>query len=174
MSHEDQRPPDRKSGGLFCVFLVSGNCFAFEVLHHLCHNFTHGDRRGVLGLPGGMRVGAEREASVVVTQHGGNGLHIHAILQRCCRECMSELMKFQVWESRVLQNLFVDVYHRVWMVHLAGNGRWEEVGIVGMLVVFRDEQVNGLLRDRTPAGSNFLFSVERGRILRWGFGRTAY
>lgn len=51
---------------------------------------------GILRLSGGVRVGSE------VTQHGRNGLHIHAILQRCCREFMPEFMKFQVWESRIL------------------------------------------------------------------------
>lgn len=61
--------------------------------------------------PAGLSVGSEGEASVVVTQHGGNGLHIHAVLQRCRGKRVSELMKLQVRESRVLQNLFVDVYH---------------------------------------------------------------
>ena len=82
-------------------------------LYHFCHHLTHGDCCGVLCLSGGVRVGAECEASVVVTQHGGNGLHIHAVLQRCRGERVSEFMKFQVWESHILQNLFMDVYHRV-------------------------------------------------------------
>ncbi|MPM09317.1 hypothetical protein SDC9_55633 [bioreactor metagenome] len=45
------------------------------------------------------------------------------------------------------------------MVHLAGNGRWEEVGIVGMFVVFRDEQVNGLLRDGHQPDRVFCFRL---------------
>ena len=89
----------------FALFLVSGNCFAFEALHHLRHNLAHGDCRSVLYLPGGVGISAERELGVEVSQHSGDGLDVHAVLQRCCGECMPELMKFQVWESRILQNL---------------------------------------------------------------------
>ena len=153
MPQDEQKPPDRKLSGDFAIF---GEILG---LYHFCHHLTHGDCYGVLCLSGGVRVGVECEASVVVTQHGGNGLHIHTVLQRCCRECMSEFMKFQVWKSRILQNFFVDVYHRVWMVHLAGNGRWEEVGTVGMFAVLRDEQVNGLLRDGHQPDRVFCFRL---------------
>ena len=93
MRKQLKRKKDHRTGILFGGLDIFGEILG---LHYLRHDFAHGDRRGVLGLPVGVRVGSEGEASVVVTQHGGNGLHIHAVLKRCCRECMPELMKFQM------------------------------------------------------------------------------
>ena len=50
-------------------------------LHHLRHEAAHGFRRLILHLPGGVGVGAQGEARVVVTQHTGDRLGIHAILE---------------------------------------------------------------------------------------------
>ena len=51
------------------------------LLHHLCHETAHGLRRLVLHLPGGVGVGAEREARVVMAQHTGDRLDVHTVLQ---------------------------------------------------------------------------------------------
>ncbi len=40
----------------------------------------HDGRCLVLGSRGGVGVGSQGEASVAVTQHGGDGLHVHAVL----------------------------------------------------------------------------------------------
>lgn len=158
-----KRVKDHRIGNpvvFFAFFLVSGNCFAFEILHHLRHNLAHGDCCGVLCLSGGVRVGAEGKSSVVVTQHGGNGLHIHTVLQRCRGKRVPELMKFQVWEFCVLQNLFMDVDHRVGMVYSPGNGRWEQVGSMVCSVM----KVNGLLRD----------GHQPDRVFRFRLGEDAF
>jgi len=91
MRKQPKRNKDHRTGILFGGLAIFGEILG---LYHLCHSFTHGDRRGVLGLPGGMRVGAEREASIVVTQHGGNGFRIHAVLQHCRGNRVPEFMKF--------------------------------------------------------------------------------
>ena len=66
------------------------SCPVFSVanqpLHDLRHKAAHGFRRLILHLPGGMGVGAEREARVVVAQHTGDRLDIHAILEGQCGE----------------------------------------------------------------------------------------
>ena len=51
------------------------------LLHDLGHEAAHGFRSLILHLPGGMGVGAEGEARVVVAQHTGDRLDVHAILQ---------------------------------------------------------------------------------------------
>ena len=51
-------------------------------LHHLGHEVSHGFCCLILHLAGGVGVGAQGEARVVVPQHTGNRLDIHAVLQR--------------------------------------------------------------------------------------------
>ena len=51
------------------------------VLHHLGHKISHSFRCLILHLAGGMGVGAQGEPRVVVTQHTGNRLDIHSVLQ---------------------------------------------------------------------------------------------
>ena len=74
MSEEGQRVPDRKfrlPAWLFC---------RFSVLHDLCHKISHCLCRPILLLPGGMGIGAESEACVVVSQHTADGLDVYTIL----------------------------------------------------------------------------------------------
>ena len=55
-------------------------------LHHLAHEISHGFRCLILHLPGGVGVGAKGEPCVVVAQHTGDGLDVHAVLQGQGRE----------------------------------------------------------------------------------------
>ena len=71
------------------VFWLQG----WLLLHDLRHKAAHGFRRLVLHLPGGVGVGAEREARVVVTQHTGDRLDIHAVLQGKGCEGVSEVVE---------------------------------------------------------------------------------
>lgn len=56
---------------LFCRFFV---------LHDLCHKIPHRLRRSILLLSGGVGVGSEGKARVVVPQHTAHRFHIHAVL----------------------------------------------------------------------------------------------
>ena len=49
-------------------------------LHHLAHEIAHGLCRLILHLAGGVGVGAQGEARIVVTQHAGDCLNVHTIL----------------------------------------------------------------------------------------------
>ena len=66
------------------VFLMG--CVVWS--HHLAHEISHGFRRLALHLPGGVGVGAEREPCVVVPQHTGHRLDVHAVLQGQGGECV--------------------------------------------------------------------------------------
>ena len=50
---------------------------------------------------------------------------------------VSEVVKSDVRQPGVLQDLLVQIYDRVWVVHLTSYRRGEHVGILGMLAVFR-------------------------------------
>ena len=136
----------------------------FFCLHDLRHEAAHRLCGLVLLLPRGVGVGTEREARVVVPEHTADGFDVHAILQ--CQRCegMSEVVKSDVRQPGVLQDLLVQVYDGGWVVHLAGCRRGEHVGILGMLAVFRYQQVYGILRDR-------YFS---DRSLRFGTGQRQF
>ena len=92
-----------------------------------------------------MGVGAERESGVIVSQHTADGFDVHSILQ--CQRCegVSEVVKSDVRQPGVLQDLLVQVYDGVWVVHLTSRRRGEHVRVVGVLFVFGNQQVNGLL-----------------------------
>ena len=60
------------------------SCLAFcwiFTLHDLRHEISHGLRSLILHLPGGVGVGAEGEARIVVSQHAANGLYVYAVLE---------------------------------------------------------------------------------------------
>lgn len=60
-------------------------------LHHLGHKISHGFRRLILHLAGGVGIGAQGETRIVVTQHTGNRLDIHTVLQGQSGEGVSEV-----------------------------------------------------------------------------------
>ena len=99
------------------VFGVAG-----LLLHHLGHEAAHGFRRLILHLPGGVGVGAEGEARIVVAQHTGDRLDIHPVLEGQRGECVYDVVETDVFQSGVLENLLVELYHGVGVVHFAGGG----------------------------------------------------
>ena len=120
---------------------------SFFCLHHLRHEAAHRLCGFVLLLPCGVGVGAESESGVIVAEHTADGFDVHAILQ--CQRCegMSEIMKADMLQSRVLEDFLMKVYHRVWVVHFACSAGWEHPRIVGVLGVFLLQQLRGILRD---------------------------
>ena len=61
---------------------------AFSSLHDPRHEVSHRLRRPILLLPGGVGVGAEGEARIVVSQHTGDRFHIYTVLEGQSRECV--------------------------------------------------------------------------------------
>ena len=61
--------------------------------YHLAHEITHGLRRLVLHLACGVGVGAQGKPRIVVAQHTGDCLDIHAVLECQGGEGMSKLVE---------------------------------------------------------------------------------
>lgn len=60
---------------------------------------------------------------------------------------MPEIVKAYVRQPGIFQNFLVQVYDGVWVVHLTGCRRGEHIRVVGIVLVFGDQQVNSLLWD---------------------------
>ena len=90
--------------------------------HYLLHEAPHRFSSLVLHLAGGVGVGAEGEAGIVVAQHGGDGFDIDAILEGCRGERVAEVVEAEVFNSGGFEELLVDIHHRIRVVHFAGQG----------------------------------------------------
>ena len=82
------------------MYLILSAALLF--LHHLCHEIAHLFCCTFLHLPRDVGVGAEREACVEMAKHTGYCLYVHAILERQGRECVSQVMKSQVFQPCIL------------------------------------------------------------------------
>lgn len=100
MRGKNQRAPERK--------LLPFRCSAcLWDLSNLRHEAAHFLRGLLLHLPCDVGVGAEREARIEMAEHTRYRFYVHAVLecQRC--ECVSQVMKSQVFQPCVLQDFLV-------------------------------------------------------------------
>ena len=79
----------------------------FFVLHDLFHETPHSGCCLILLLPAGMGVGAQGEPGIVVPRHGGHGFDVHAVLEGCGGEGVTEIMEADMLQSGVLQDLLM-------------------------------------------------------------------
>ena len=144
VTHTQKRNNGEKSAGqeifLSCPFFLL-------FLYNLFHECPHGLGCLVLLLPRGVGVGAEGKSGIVMAQHAGHSLHVHTVLQGRGGEGMTEIMEADVWESGVFQDLLMEVYHGVRMVHLSSDGRGKHVRAVRVLAMILDQQLHRCLRD---------------------------
>ena len=117
------------------------------MLPHLCHEVAHGLRCLVLLLAGGVGVGPQGEACVVMPQHGRDRLNVHAVLEGQGGEGVPEIMEPEVFQSCVFQDALVEGSHRIRVVHGPGAGGGEELGVIRVHGVFSHQQVYCLLGD---------------------------
>ena len=87
-----------------------------------------------------MGVGSEGESSAAVTQHTGYGLDIDSVLQGQGCEGMPQVVKTDMLQPRILEDLLMELHHRIGVVHSAAYRRGEQVGISGVLIVFLFQQ----------------------------------
>jgi len=92
-------------------------------LHDLGHEISHGFCGLILDLTGGVSVGAESEACVVVAQHTADGFDVDPILKSDRGEGVSEGMQWDVFEVGIIEDLFVELGYGVGMIHLSSGGR---------------------------------------------------
>ena len=104
---------------------LSGIFTLIFLLHDLCHEAAHGLCGLVLLLPCGMSIGAERKSGIVVPQHTADRFHIDAILERQRGEGVPQIMKSDMRQSCVLQDLLMKVHDGVRIVHLTCDRRGE-------------------------------------------------
>ena len=126
-----------------------------EISHCLCGL--------VLDLSGGVGVGAEGEACVVVAQHAAYRLYVNTVLEGYCGEGVSQGVQGDVLQVGIFEDLFVELCHGVGMVHLSGSWGWEHVLVVGMLAVFLNQEVYCFLRDGDPADGGFGLRAGEGQ-----------
>ena len=97
-------------------------------------------------------------------QHTGDGFDVHNVLQGKGGEGVSEVVETDVFQSSVLEDLLVELHHRVGVVLLASGGRGEHIGVIRMLFVFLDQQVYRLLRDGHPAYRGLSIGPREGKL----------
>ena len=102
------------------MYLILSAALLF--LHDLCHEIAHLFGGTFLHLPRDVGVGSQGESRVEMAEHTRYRFHVHAVLQRQGRECVSEVMKSQMLQPCILQDFLVDVDYRIRMVHFACLG----------------------------------------------------
>ena len=109
--------------------------FVRMILPYLRHEVSHLFCGTSLHLPRGVRVGAERKAGVIVTQHRGYCFDIYTVLQ--CQGCkrVSQVVEPDMIQSRVLEDTLVERHDRVGVIHFAGPAGREHPRIVRVLGV---------------------------------------
>ena len=85
--------------GSFCF--LSGIFASFFCSHHLRHEAAHRLCGFVLLLPCGVGVGSQGKACIVVPEHTADGFDVYPVLECQGRECVSEIMEANVWQSRI-------------------------------------------------------------------------
>ena len=100
------------------AFAFSPVFLRFYCLHDLRHEAAHRLCGLVLLLPCCVSVGSQGKSCIVVTEHTADRFHVHTILQ--CQRCegMSEIMKSDVRQPRILQYFLMQVYDGIGIVHL--------------------------------------------------------
>lgn len=76
-------------------------------LYNLSQDAAHSLGGLVLLLLRGVGVGAQGEPGIVVPRHGGHGFDVHAVLEGCGGEGVTEIMEPDMLQSGVLQDLLM-------------------------------------------------------------------
>ncbi len=102
--------------------MVFAGLWADFWLHDLGHEVAHSFCSLVLYLTGGVGVGAESEACVVVAQHAADRFDVHAVLESYCGEGVAQGVQWDVLQVGIFEDLFVEFCYGVGMVHLTSGG----------------------------------------------------
>ena len=133
-------------------------------LHDLRHEIPHRLCGLVLDLPGGMGIGAEGEACVVVPQHTADRFHVDSVLECDCGERVSQAVQRDVLQVGILENLFVELRYRIRVVHLSSGWGRKHVLILWVSVVLLDQEVDCVLRDGDPSHGGFGLGAGEGQF----------
>ena len=125
--------------------LLSTRYFVFVILERLLQQVSHRCRRLFLHLVRGMGVGGKGESGAAVPQHAGYGLDIDSVLQGQGCEGVAQIVEADMLQPGILEDLLMELYHRIGVVHSIGYRRGEQVGVARVLVVFLFQQFYGFL-----------------------------
>ena len=87
--------------------IVSSSPPLSTFLHDLRHEIAHLFCCTFLHLARDVRVSAEREARIEVSEHTRYGFHVHAVLERQCRECMPLRYNYDKPEKPRISRVFI-------------------------------------------------------------------
>ena len=86
------------------MYLILSAALLF--LHDLRHEITHLFGGTFLHLPCDVGVGSQRKSCVEMTEHTRYGFHVHAVLERQCRECMPLRYNYDKPEKPRISRIF--------------------------------------------------------------------
>ena len=98
---KDKKAPDGK------ICLPVRFLLLLTRLYNLSQDAAHSLGGLVLLLLRGVGVGAQGEPGIVVPRHGGHGFDVHAVLEGCGGEGVTEIMEADMLQSGVLQDLLM-------------------------------------------------------------------
>ena len=117
------------------------------LLDRLGHEAAHSLGGFPLHLIGHVGVGVQGEARTVMAQDGGHRFGIYSLLDCQRGEGVTQSVEGDVFgDSGLFQQFFVQPSDTVWPIELACYRGGEHDGVGGVLAVFLDQQVDGLLR----------------------------
>ena len=106
--HADSHGEYAESGGEdVCLILSAALCFSAACSHDLCHEITHLFGCTFLHLARDVRVSAEREARIEVSEHTRYVFHVHAVLQCQGRECVPLRYNYDKPEKPRISRIFI-------------------------------------------------------------------
>lgn len=113
---------------------------SLDFLHCPGHEAAHPLGGVFLHLVGDVGVGVKGEPSAVVAQDTGDRFDVHALLDRQCRESVSETVERDAFgDSGFFQQGFVQPLDAIRAVELARHWGGEHDGAAGMFAVLREQ-----------------------------------
>ena len=127
------------------------SCLALCFLPHLPHLLADDAADGIgsvlLHLGRGVGVGVQGKPCRIVAQRAGQRFHVYPAFQRQRGEGVSEIVKPDVLRADGLQNFIVGSPEGVRVIHGSGLGRWKQIRVARVFLMFGNQQVNCLLRE---------------------------
>ena len=107
---------------------LSSALFFWMYLPHLRHEIFFSLRRLVLLLPHGVGVGPQGEPGVVVSQHGGKGFDVCAVLAGRGGEGVAEVAEAKAFHAGAFQDALAESDNRIRVVRASGPGERTDWG----------------------------------------------
>ena len=77
---------------------------------------------------------------------------------------MTQAVEWNVFQVGIFENLLMKLRYGVGVVHLSGGWRRKRVLVIGMLIMFLDQEVYGFLRDGYSADGGFGLRAGEGQL----------